>query len=141
VKPEGIEHFPTPLGVIGEMPPGDKRGMLERAYPEYTWLCSFIHGLPDAMFYKTITDKDAPYGHLHSEANLENAFHRRVQEPAYLISLLSIIQAVTELTAMYPADVNLRAVVVKAWKEIPDAIMFCKVLWEIRTKKLLGLIG
>jgi hypothetical protein len=141
MKPEGIERFPTPLGVIGKLPPGDKRRMLERAYPEYTWLCSFVHGLPYAMFYKTITDKDALHGHVLSEAALEEAFRRRVREPAYLISLLSIIQAVTELTAMYPADVKLRAAVAKTWKEIPDAILFGKVLWEIRTKKLLGVIG
>jgi hypothetical protein len=141
MKASRIDRFPTPLGVIGELSASDKRAMLERMYPEYVWLCSFVHGLPDAMFYKTTSDPDAPFPHIMSESQLEEAFTRRVKEPAYLISLLSIIQTATEVTALYPDDVNLRASVTKAWKEIPDAFLLGRVLWEIRTKKLLGVIG
>jgi hypothetical protein len=140
MKARRIDRFPTPLGVIGALSIGDKRAMLERLYPEYVWLCSFAHGLPDAMFYKTTSDPDTPYKHIMDENELERVFKRRVQEPAYHISLLSIIQAVTEVTTMYPGDVNLRAAVTKAWKDIPDAVLFGQVLWRIRTERVLGVL-
>jgi hypothetical protein len=40
-----IKMFPTPGGVIKEMPPGAKKAMLERLYIDYQDLCAYAHGV------------------------------------------------------------------------------------------------
>src|SRR5205823_6527624 len=57
---EPIRNFPTPGGVIKELPPGAKRAMLERLYIEYQDLCAYAHGRPIAGFNKTVFDIRSP---------------------------------------------------------------------------------
>lgn len=53
VGQDHIPQFPTPGKAINKLSKGsDKRRMLERLYPEYVFLCSFAHGLPDANLFK-----------------------------------------------------------------------------------------
>ena len=54
---------------------------------------------------------------------------------------MSIIQCAAELTEKYPEDVNLIAGVVEAWKSFSEDTLLGKTIWEIRTRRLLGVIG
>ncbi len=114
--------------------------MLERLYPEYIFLCSFAHNLPDALLFKMMFNKDSKFRGMWDEEQMKDTFHRQVEQPAYTTSLISIIQAAAELTALYSANVNLRAAVVQAWEQVTEGMLLGKVLWNIRTKKLLGIL-
>lgn len=66
--------------------------MLERLYPEYVFLCSFAHGLPDAMLFKMMFNEDAPVPKQFDDEKLKDTFHRQVEQPAYTLSLISLVQ-------------------------------------------------
>jgi hypothetical protein len=136
-----IPQFPTPGKAINKLSKGsDKRRMLERLYPEYVFLCSFAHGLPDANLFKMMFNKDSKFRDYWSDAELKDTFRRNVAERSYVTSLLSMIQSAAEIAALYPADVELLAGVAKAWEEMSRDSLLGKAIWNIRTKKLLGVI-
>ena len=83
---------------------------------------------------------DSKVSRMWDEEQMKDTFRRQVAQPAYTTSLISIIQAATELTALYPANVDLRAAVVQAWEEVTESMLLGKVVWNIRTKKLLGIL-
>jgi hypothetical protein len=138
---ERIKRFPSPSGVIDELNEGAKRKMLERLYPEYVFFCSFVHGLPDALLFRVMFDKDSRVPKQHDDETIKDTFRRQVGLPAYSTSLISILQAVSELTALYPADVELKAAVTKAWEKIIEGMLLGRAIWAIRTKALLGVVG
>lgn len=138
---ERVKRFPSPSGVINEFDEGDKRKMLERLYPEYVFFCSFVHGLPDALLFRVMFDKDSRVPKQHDDETIKDTFRRHVELPAYSTSLVSIVQAVSELTALYPADVELKAAVTKAWEKIIEGMLLGRAIWAVRTKALLGVVG
>ncbi len=140
VAQESIPSFPTPSRVINELPQGDKRKMLERLYPEYVFSCSFVHGLPDSLLFRTMFNKNARVPRQFDDETIKDTFRRHVELPSYSTSLISIVQAASELTALYPGDVELKAAVTKAWEKIVEGMLLGRVVWNIRTKKLLGVI-
>jgi hypothetical protein len=141
LAPDHIPQFPTPGRAINRLPKdGDKRRMLERLYPEYVFLCSFAHGLPDANLFKMMFNKDSKFRDYWSDTELKDTFRRNVAERSYVTSLLGMIQSAAELTALYPGDVELMAGVTKAWEEMSRGSLLGKAIWNIRTKKLLGVI-
>lgn len=140
IAKEKIERFPTPSGVVNKLPTGDKRRLLERLYAEYVFLCSFAHGLPDALLFKMMFNKNPPVPRAFDDEKMKDTFHRQVEQPAYTTSLISLVQAASELTALYPNDVELRATVVKAWEKIVHGMLLGRVAWNVRTKKLLGVL-
>lgn len=138
---EKIQRFPTPGSVINQLAQGPKRKMLERLYPEYVFLCSFAHGLPDANLFKMMFNKNSKFRGMWEEAEMRDTFQRQVAERAYTTSLISIVQAAAELTALYPANVELFAAVIKAWEEMSQGHLLGRAIWNIRTKNLLGVLG
>ena len=139
---EAIPRFPTPSSVINKLTKdSDKRKMLERLYPEYVFLCSFAHGLPTAMLFKTMFNKQSRASECFDENELKDTFHRQVEQPAYLTSLISLVQGAAELLVLYPASVELSAAVVKAWGELSKNSLLGKAIWNIRTRKLLGIVA
>ena len=137
---EKIERFPSPSGVINELKEDTKRKMLERLYPEYVFLCSFVHGLPDALLFRVMFNKNSRVPKQHDDEAIKDTFRRHVELPAYSTSLISIVQAVSELTVVYPADVDLKAAVTAAWEKIVEGMLVGRALWAIRTKDLLGIV-
>ena len=136
---EDISRFPSPSNVINRLGKGtDKRKMLERMYPEYVFFCTFAHGLPDALLFKMMFNKDAPIQV--DDERLKDTFHRQVEQPAYTTSLISLIQGSAELITLYPADVELSATVMRAWETLSKEMLLGKAIWNIRTKKLLGVV-
>lgn len=144
-KSRPIANFPTPGGVIDEIPDGPKSRMLLRLYPEYQDLCAFAHGRPVAGFQKSIFDERSPLRNefiaMHGEAYLHDSFQEKILAPAQMFSLLSVAQSAAELIAIYPGDVDLRAVVTRAWTELNGLHLLLNAIWKIRTKDLLGIIG
>jgi len=142
--PKYIGHFPTPGAVIGEMPAGTKRTMLERLYLEYQDLCAYAHGRPVAGFGKSIFDARSPlrtqFMKLWGEENLHDEFRQRILGAAQIYSLLSVAQATAELTTLYPTNVDLLAAATKAWNELHNSHLLVNAVWNIRTKGLLGVI-
>ncbi len=137
-----IQRFPSPSGVINKLPKdGDKRRMLERLYPEYVYLCTFAHGLPDANFLKQMFNKDSAVRRMFDEKTLSDTFQREIAERAFQISVISIAQSTAELTALYPKNVDLIAATITAWKEMSDAGLLGRTVWALRTKSLLGILG
>ena len=138
---EKITRFPSPSGVIDKIDEGAKRRMLERLYPEYVFFCSFVHGLPDALLFRVMFDKDSRVPKQHDDETIKDTFRRQVELPAYSTSLISIVQAVSELSTLYPADVDLKAAVTEAWEKIVEGMLLGRAIWAIRTKALLGVVG
>jgi hypothetical protein len=141
VKYERIDRFPMPSGVIDEIQDGRKKQMLRRLYPEYSYLCSFAHGLPDANLFKLMFNKRSKCRGMWSETEVKDAFQRNVAERAYTTSLIAIIQSVAELTTLYPINIELRAGIVVAWKEMSEASLLGRAVWNLRTKALLGALS
>ncbi len=137
---ERIPRFPTPGRAIRQLPDGDKRKMLHRLYFEYTFLCSFVHGLTDANLFKTMFNRQSELPMAWHEGELNETFYKEVALRAYTTSLLSIIQAATEVTALYPDDVELKATVTAAWAEMSQASLLGRILWEVRTRTMLGVL-
>ena len=143
--PQPISHFPTPGGVIEEMPEGTKRTMLERLYFEYQDLCAYAHGRPVAGFGKSLFDERSPlrkeFIELWGEESLHHEFRWRILAAAQIYSLLSVAQCTAELTTLYPANVELKATAAKAWNELHNSHLLVNAVWRLRTKVLLGAIG
>lgn len=135
-----VPRFPTPGGVIGLLPAGDKRAMLERLYFEYQYLCSFAHGLPEEMLFKTMFNSRSPVPHQFSPGQRRDVWQRAVAERSFNAAFLSVVQAAAELTALYPIDAALAGAAMEAWGAVADGLLLGQVIWNIRTKKLLKVI-
>jgi hypothetical protein len=141
VKEARIQRFPTPREAIRETAQGDRRRMLERLYPEYGDLSSFTHGLPHSNMLKGLLSPRSLHRRLFTEEQANASCAKDVTERAFIVSLMSIIQCAAELTEKYPTDVNLVAGVGEAWKSLSADTLLGKTIWEIRTRRLLGVIG
>jgi hypothetical protein len=136
-----IPHFPTPGKVLTKIAAPEKRRMLERLYPQYIELCSFVHGLPQASFYKMMFDKRSFHRTLINDEGVKERFQRLVVAEAFMMSFFSTVQATAELMVLYPANVELPSAAMKAWNPLSKAHLLAKAVWAIRTEKLLGVIG
>jgi hypothetical protein len=54
---------------------------------------------------------------------------------------MSIIQCAAELTEKYPAEAELTIGAVEAWKPFSEDTLIGKAIWEIRSRRLLGVIA
>jgi hypothetical protein len=111
MQEERIPDFPTPGWIIGKLPAGSKRRMLERLHLDYVYLCSYAHGLQAANMAKLVYDERSPERQLFTEAEVEDKFQQEVNTYARAYSFLSIVQSVAELMALYPSDMDLVAAV------------------------------
>jgi hypothetical protein len=135
-----IPDFPTPGGVIRELPLGSKRRMLERLHMDYVYLCSFAHGLQAANMAKSVYDDRSLERKLFAEAWVEQNFQQDVNTYARSYSILSIAQAAAELMVLYPNNMDLVAAVADAWHDLIESTFFVNAVWNLRTKELLGVV-
>ena len=96
--------------------------------------------LPDALLFKAMFNKNPPVPHGFDDEKMKDTFHRHVEQSAYTTSLISLVQAASELPVLYPGDVEFRAAAVKAWEKIVHGMLLGKVVWNVRTRKLLGVL-
>jgi hypothetical protein len=141
VAQQKIPDFPTPGAVIGKLSAGSKRRMLERLHMDYVYLCSFAHGLQAANMAKLVYDERSPERRLFAEGDVEDKFQQEVNTYARTYSILSIVQAVAELKALYPSDMELVAAVCDAWHDLIGSTFFVNAVWNLRAKDLLRLIS
>jgi len=135
-----IEGFPTPGRIIGKIPRGGKRKMLMRLYPEYQHLSSFAHGLAEASLLRGMFDQHSGWPQIVTSGKKEETFHKLVVGPAFSTSYLGIVQSCTELTTLYPNDLELFAGVTAAWDYLTRGHLIGKAVWGLRTKDLLGAV-
>ena len=106
LKKEEIPRFPTPHGVIKVIKNcgnAEKQRVLERLYLEYSFLCSFAHGFSTATFFQRMFNADT------EDPADPDTWQRTVASHAFTISVISIIQAVAEVSGVhYPGDVDLK---------------------------------
>ena len=136
-----IKTFPTPGRVIKELPAGPKRAVLERLYIEYQDLCAYAHGRPIAGFSKAVFDGRSPLRKMFTEAEIKKTFEQRVSSDCQAYSFISIAQSTAELTTLYPNDVELASAAIRAWNELHNSHILANAVWNIRTKRLFGVVG
>lgn len=137
-----IQPFPTPgKGIKRITSSAEKRRMLERLYANYVDLCSFAHGLPQANLFKNIFDSRFPDRKFYSDSDVKNKYLHEVVGEAYITSFMSISQCTAELTVLYPNNMGIIEASYRAWKQLSEASLITKAVWETRTRKLLGAIS
>ena len=134
---EKIDTFPTPGKVIRKIKVPRRKQMLIRLYAEYEHFSSYVHGLPNAMDIKASFGR---YKDRFSTQQKEAVFHKEIADPSLYLSCLSVVQSTSELISLYPSDIELRAVVTRAWNLLSDRSLIGKVIWDIRAQSLLGSI-
>jgi hypothetical protein len=138
--PSRIKRFPQPREIIERIKDSTRKQMLERLYPEYRYLCAYAHGSTESAMFKTAFFERSPYRTLLSEAQREDLFQKQVGLPALTFSCLGIVQASCEVAAFYPADIELKRSLIEAWNLFSDVSLLTIRVWEMRTKKLLGIV-
>jgi hypothetical protein len=58
-----------------------------------------------------------------------------VQDPSFVD-----IQSACEVTTLYPADVELKAVLIEAWNVLSEMNLLGRTIWDIRAKSVLGVV-
>jgi hypothetical protein len=115
--------------------------MLMRFYPEYQALSSHVHGSSSQMrILKTLLNPRSPYRRFFTSSDIEKMF-QRMAEDAIWISFLSIVQAASEMVALYPADTHLRATLAEGWQPLTESHLLARAIWEMRTRSLLGVLS
>ena len=141
LRREVIPGFPTPGKIIDRITNPDQKGMLERLYPEYQWLCSFAHGDQVASLFRAVLDERSPQAKLIPPEKREDLFQRQIAEPSVLYSTICAVQAATEIAVIYPHDVELMAKISNAWSGLSSFTLLSRSVWERRAKKILPLIS
>ncbi|HUK31615.1 MAG TPA: hypothetical protein VLV89_10915 [Candidatus Acidoferrum sp.] len=140
IEPEHIRPFPTPLGVIKATTDPNRKAMLARLYPEYQFLCGFVHFSPGTQILSSILDQRHPAAPMFSSVQREDIFQKEIAGPALWISLLSIVQSCTEFVSVYSDDVELARNLIESWNPLLEMSLLARVVWQIRSKRLLGVL-
>jgi hypothetical protein len=135
-----IPPFPTPGRVLKRIKNEDRKQMLKRLYFEYQFLCSFVHFSTRPRTFKGIFDSREPFRQMFTATELDEMFQKEIARPALWIDFLSVAQGAAEMVCAYPGDVELRRTAVEAWGVLADRTVMGRAVWEIHTKKLLGVI-
>lgn len=138
--PKRISRFPTPRVIIRLITDADRASMLMRLYPEYQFLCSFAHVSPHPGMFKVMLDDRHPLASLFSGKSMDHMFQGEIAGPALFIDLLSVVQGCTELVPLYRDNLDLLKSVERAWKLLGDISLLGRVIWEIRARKVLGVL-
>lgn len=132
-----ISNFPTPGGVLAKIKRDDTKRMLLRIYPEYQFLCTYVHASPHGRCFRGLFDRRSPFQPDFTSGQLEEMFAKEIAAPAIMLDLLSIAQCCCEFVPIYPFDVELRAILTKTWNVLLEKTMIGRAIWDLRTKNLL----
>jgi hypothetical protein len=136
-----IKSFPTPGSVIGRVKHTKRQQMLKRLYPDYKRLCAYAHGSAQSWMTKTAFWERSPLRKLHTEGEREKKFMTDVVDLALFFSFFPVVQSTSELTTLYPSDVELRRVAIEAWNVLSEMNLRGKIMWEMRGRSSLGIIS
>jgi hypothetical protein len=99
--------------------------------------------LPEANLLKGLFDarsahrKDAGV----SEYNVAEKFQMLIVSASNLESCICVAAATTELTLLYPNDVELTASAIKLWNTICEGNLLARIVWALRAKSALRIIA
>jgi hypothetical protein len=136
-----IRSFPTPRSVIDKVIDPQRKQMLMRLYPEYKRLCAYAHGSVQSWIAKTAFWEKSPLRKMHTDGERQTKYEKEIVDPAFLFSFLPTVQSSCEVATLYPNDVELKKVAIGAWNVLSEMNLLSKIIWEIRGKSSLGVIG
>ena len=140
-QPEVIRQFPAPITVIRHVQDPQRRSMLMRLYPEYQFLCGFVHFSPATMVLSHLLDTRGPSAQLFTSGQRYEMFQKELAGPAIWTELISIVQSCSEFVCVYRSDVELARTTTEAWKSIIEQSLIGRVVWQLRARGLLGAIA
>ena len=140
VKGQPISQFPTPGQVISSTQDPELKALLTRLYPEYQFLCGFVHLSPATPVLAAAFDSRHVAAHFLSSNQKHDIFQKEVAGPALWIDLVAVVQGCTELLTVYRSDVEFARVIVEAWNFLNKASLLAKSVWALRARRLLGVI-
>lgn len=135
-----IAPFPTPREVIRKIVDRDRKRMLMRLYPEFTFLCGFVHFSPVNVILTTLLDPRQPFRTMFTSSQVEEMYQKEIAGPAMWLDVLSIVQCCSEFVEIYPNDIELARCCAEAWKPLSENSFIGRVIWKLRARKLLGAI-
>jgi hypothetical protein len=140
---QSLAHFPTPGKVPDKITVPEKKRVLERLNVEYGYLCSFSHVLAESNLLKGMFDKRSRHRDdaQMTDADLKLKYEMMVVSVANLKSCLCVALATSELTLLYPNDLDLAASAVNMWNTICEANLLARIIWTLRARNVLGIIG
>jgi hypothetical protein len=138
-----LGRFPTPGKVPDKIADADKKRVLERLNVEYGYLCSFAHILAEANLLKGLFDPRSTHRNdsQMTDAQIEQRFQMMIISSANLKSCICVAAATTELTLLYPNDVELTASAIKLWNTICESNLLARIVWALRAKSALRVIA
>ncbi len=140
-KPVAISAFPTPKRVINQVTDPNRKRMLMRLYPEYQFLCGFVHFSPATVTLTSLLDSRQPFRKMFTTGQITEMWQKEIVGPAMWLNVISVIQCCSEFLAIYSNDVELARCCVEAWKPLSENTFIGRVIWGLRTRKLLGAIS
>jgi hypothetical protein len=141
IQAQHIRQFPSPKEVIRAIADPDRRAMLVRLYPEYQFLCGFVHFSPSTQILSSLLDKRHPAASLFSSGQREETFQKEIAGQALWIDFLSIVEACAELLTVYRDNVELARVAIESWNALIEMSLLARAIWQIRAKRLLGVVN
>ena len=139
-QPEVIRQFPAPITVIRHVQDPQRRSMLMRLYPEYQFLCGFVHFSPATMVLSHLLVSGEPSAqtiYFRPRWNVSKGVGRT----GNWTELISIVQSCSEFVCVYRSDVELARTTTEAWKSIIEQSLIGRVVWQLRARGLLGAIA
>ena len=141
MKEAKIKSFPTPGAVIDKVIDPQRKQMLKRLYPEYKRLCAYAHGSAQSWMAKTAFWERSPLRKLHTDGERQTKYEKEIADPAFVFSFLPIVQGICEVATLYPNEIELQRAAIGAWNVLSEVNLLGKIIWEIRGKSSLGVIG
>jgi hypothetical protein len=127
--------------VIDKVTQSERKKMLARLYPEYKRLCAYAHGSAQSWIAKTAFWEKSPLRKLHTDGERQTKYEKEIVDPAFVFSFLPAVQSTCEIASLYPSDIELKRVATEAWNVLSEMNLLGKIIWEIRGKSSLGIIG
>jgi hypothetical protein len=138
---EEIREFPTPKKVIRQIRDPERKRMLQRLYPEYQFLCGFVHFSPLSRTLTTLLDERQIPSRWSTTGQKDQMFQNEIIGPALAIDLISIVQSCSEFISIYLGDIELVRAASDAWKLVSEGWLLGQSIWKIRAQKLLGALS
>jgi len=135
---EKIAQFPTPAGVLDVVRDPDRRKMLKRLYPEYQFLCGYVHFSPASRILATILDDRHALSKHSTSGQKYEIFQKEILSAALGMDLLCIVQSCCEFIAIYPGHIELAKAGSDGWEQVAKNWLLGQTIWRIRAKAMLG---
>jgi hypothetical protein len=139
--PVSLPGFPTPAKVIRQISDPNRKQMLMRLYLEYQFLCGFVHFSPATEILTSLLDHRQPYRKMFTSGQIDEMYQKEIAGPAIWLDVLSVVQCCSEFVEIYPNDIELVRCCIEAWKPLIENTFIGRIIWELRTKRLLGALG